>query len=111
MVMSIIMQMKQFCIALTATPASAVAGLQTAFDAFQRSLISHKPVLNSNKTKCMLFSRCPRVDTSLGIHTPQGEQIEIVNSYKYLGIWLDTKLSFRTHVEHQKAEKKNWLPV
>ena len=45
------------------TPALVVAGLQTALDAFQWSLISHKLVLNSNKMKWMLFSRSPRADT------------------------------------------------
>ena len=82
------------------TLASAVAGLQTAFVTNKRPLKCIKLILNSKKTKWMLFSRSPRVYTSLGIHTLQGEQIEIVNYYKYLGIWLDTKLSFRTHGEH-----------
>ena len=82
------------------SPAQATAGLQSAFNSLQSSLFDLKLVLNSKKTKWMLFSRSPRVDDSLCIVTLQGEPIEIVNSYKYLGIWLDTKLSFTVHIEH-----------
>ena len=90
----------QFYIVSGDSPAQASAGLQSAFDSLQSSLFDLKLVLNSKKTKWMLFSRSLFVDDSLSIVTLQGEPIEIVDSYKYLGIWLDTKLSYSVHIEH-----------
>ena len=47
----------------------------------------------------MLFSMAKRVDfTKLLISTVDGSTIERVTEYKYLGFWLDEKLSFKTHV-------------
>ncbi len=90
----------------------ASTNLQSAFDVFQLSLIKHKLVLNPEKAKCMLFSRSHGTDDSIGIPTLQSTQIETVDSYKYLGIWLNSRLSFWTHVEHlPKAEGENWFPV
>ena len=78
----------------------ALENLQSAFNIFQLSLISHKLVLNSSKTKCMLFSRSSKPDVIPCIVTLQKEQIEIVDTYKYLGFWLDSRLSFQTHVDN-----------
>jgi len=79
---------------------SAVDYLQSAFNHFQLSLIAHKLVLNSEKTKCMLFTRSNENNSCLSIETLHGQLIETVITYNYLGIWLDSKLSFRTHVDH-----------
>lgn len=82
------------------TLAQAVTGLQTVFDSFQLSLSDLKLVLNSQKTKWMLFSRTHSISDNLSICTLQGEKIDSVLSYKYLGIWLDTKLSYQSHIDH-----------
>ncbi len=84
---------------------------QSAFDVCQLSLIKYKLVLNPEKTKCMLFSRSHCTDDSTGIHTLQSTQIEIVDSCKYSGIWLDSRLSFQTHVKHisKKLKEKTGL--
>ena len=79
---------------------TATANLQNAFNRFQLSLIRLKLVLNSSKTKCMVLTRSVDTNAFTGIFTLKGEQIEQVRSYKYLGIWLDDKLSFKDHVEH-----------
>ena len=79
---------------------AATENLQAAFNRFQLSLIKLKLILNSSKTKCMVFTRCAKTNVSSGILTLKGEQIELVTAYKYLGIWLDDKLSFKVHVEH-----------
>ena len=81
------------------THAIAAQNLQAAFNVFQLSVFSHKLVLNAKKTKCMFFSLSDITSSSSGIFTLQNEEIELVNSYKYLGIWLDSKLSFQTHVD------------
>lgn len=55
----------------------------------------------------MPFSRTPKsLQPSVPIHTLQGSQIEIVESYKYLGIWLDTIFTFKTHVEQLTRKLK-----
>jgi hypothetical protein len=41
----------------------------------------------------------------LQILTIKGQQIDRVNSYKYLGIWLDEKLNFKQHIDTQA----DWL--
>ena len=33
--------------------------------------------------------------------------LEYVDNYKYLGVWLDWKLSFQTHIKHLQSEMKS----
>ena len=60
----------------------------------------HKLSLNLTKTKVMFFrtsSKLPRTD-EIKVQFQQ-EYIEPVTSYKYLGITLDSRLTFSQHVE------------
>uniref|UniRef100_A0A8C6V4C6 Reverse transcriptase domain-containing protein n=1 Tax=Neogobius melanostomus TaxID=47308 RepID=A0A8C6V4C6_9GOBI len=83
----------------TSAPSAGQAAqfLQEDFDEIQKSLIKLKLSLNTRKTKYMLFSKRQEVQP-LNIHTFDGTVIERVSSYKYLGFWLDEKLTFKTHV-------------
>ena len=48
----------------------------------------------------MVFTRSQNVDYSnLCIKTVKGAQIERVSEYKYLGIWLDDKVTFKFHID------------
>ena len=48
----------------------------------------------------MLFSRARNFDIKkLNILTVDGSLIERVTEYKYLGLWLDEKLSFKFHID------------
>ncbi len=77
----------------------ALQQLQDAFQVLQHSLLQLKLVLNSNKTKYMIFS-CGRTKvTDLTITTLNGSFIERVSSYKYLGIWMDERLAFDIHID------------
>ena len=81
------------------SPLAATAKLQLGFNLLQHALAELKLVLNSGKTKFMLFSRARNIDhSSLHISTVDGSSIERVTEYKYLGIWLDEQLSFKTHI-------------
>lgn len=63
----------------------------------QENLLKLKLVLNSNKTKYMLFTNS-QTHSLPQISTLQGQGIERVMSYKYLGFLLDEELSFNSHV-------------
>ncbi len=78
----------------------AIELLQDSFRSLQFSLIKLKLVLNANKTKYMFFTRCRTKITVPPILTLEGDYIERVNSYKYLGIWLDERLGFNIHIEN-----------
>ena len=38
------------------------------------------------------------------ITTLDGSDLEYVDNYKYLGIWLDCKLFFQTQIKHLKSK-------
>ena len=64
-------------------------------------------LLNASKTKCMLFNwllPAPACPTS--IITLDGSDLEYVDNYKYLGVCLDCRLSFQTHIKHLQSKIK-----
>ena len=78
----------------------AIENFQLSFIVLQKALINLKLVLNAGKTKCMLFSRARNASTdNLHLSTLSGSCIERVTEYKYLGVWLDEKLTFKYHVD------------
>lgn len=87
----------------------ALMNLQKAFNTIQYTLDKLKLVLNSKKTKYMIFNRTHRKDTDITISTLCGSEIERVGSYKYLGIWLDEKLAFNVHIDQLLKKLKSKL--
>ena len=56
----------------------------------------------------MLFNRSLPAPTRLSnITTLDGSDLEYVDNYKYLGVWLDCKLSFQTHIKHLQSKVKS----
>ena len=47
------------------------------------------------------------------ITTLDGSDLEYVDNYKYLGVWLDCKLSFKTHISNSKLnlESSSYFPT
>ena len=43
------------------------------------------------------------------ITTSEGLELEVVTSYKYLGVWLDSTLSFSQHISKLQAKVKSRL--
>jgi hypothetical protein len=79
-----------------------LTNLQTSFNAIQLSFCGLQLFLNA--TKCMLFNRSlPAPARPSSINTLDGSDLEYVNNYKYLGVWLDCKLSFQAHIKHLKS--------
>ncbi|CDQ70966.1 unnamed protein product [Oncorhynchus mykiss] len=56
----------------------------------------------------MLFNRSlPALARPSSITTLEGSDLEYVDNYKYLGVWLDCKLSFQTHIKHLQSKIKS----
>uniref|UniRef100_A0A8K9UWH0 Reverse transcriptase domain-containing protein n=1 Tax=Oncorhynchus mykiss TaxID=8022 RepID=A0A8K9UWH0_ONCMY len=82
--------------------------LQASFNAIQLSFRGLQLLLNTSKTKCMLFNRSLPAPTRLSnITTLDGSDLEYVDNYKYLGVWLDCNLSFQTHIKHLQSKVKS----
>uniref|UniRef100_A0A674C311 Reverse transcriptase domain-containing protein n=1 Tax=Salmo trutta TaxID=8032 RepID=A0A674C311_SALTR len=82
--------------------------LQTSFNAIQLSFRGLQLLLNTSKTKCMLFNRSlPAPARPSSITSLDGSNLEFVDNYKYLGVWLDCKLSFQTHINHLQSKVKS----
>ena len=80
--------------------------LQTAFQSLQASLYGLKLVMYVQKTKLMTFTRAHTQPEKVSIVTSGGSPIEKVSSYKYLGIRLDDKLSFKVHMDNLERKLK-----
>ena len=53
----------------------------------------------------MLFNRSLPAPARLSnMTTLDGSDLEYVDNYKYLGVWLDCKLSFQTHIKHIQSK-------
>lgn len=78
---------------------AAVSNLQSDFIFLQQALFDSKLLLNGHKTKAMLFAANKSVVSPPSIITLEGTPIEFVDTYKYLGIWLDQNLNFKYHIE------------
>uniref|UniRef100_A0A4W5JWS3 Reverse transcriptase domain-containing protein n=1 Tax=Hucho hucho TaxID=62062 RepID=A0A4W5JWS3_9TELE len=87
---------------------TVLTNLQTSFNAIQHSFRGLQLLLNTSKTKCMLFNRSlPAPARPSSITTLDGSDLEYVDNYKYLGVWLDCKLSFQTHIKHLQSKIKS----
>ena len=53
----------------------------------------------------MLFNRSlPATARPTSITTLDGSDLEYMDNYKYLGVWLDCKLSFQTYIKHLQSK-------
>lgn len=77
----------------------ALQELQIAFNSLQNALSGFKLILNAQKAKFMFFSKvCSQMLDDTSIFMSDCKSIESVSSYKYLGIWINDKLSFKLYV-------------
>ena len=85
-----------------------LTNLQMSFNAIHLSFRGLQLLLNASKTKCMHFNRSlPAPARPSSITTLDGSDLEYVDNYKYLGVWLDCKLSFQTHIKHLQPKRKS----
>ena len=87
---------------------TVLTNLQTSFNAIQHSFRGLQLLLNASKTKCMLFNRLlPTPAHPNSITTLDGSDIGICSCPHILGVWLDCKLSFQTHIKHPQSKMKS----
>ena len=91
-------------------PIPKLTNLQTSFNAIQHSFRCLQLLLNASKTKCMLLNQSlPAPALPSSITTLDGSDLEYVDNYKYLGVWLDCKLSFQ--IKHLQSKIKSRISV
>ena len=83
--------------------------LQQSFLSVQLAFSALTLVLNTSKTKVMWFGKKNATLPTGVIATSESLELEVVTSYKYLGVWLDGTLSFSQHISKIRAEVKSKL--
>jgi len=81
---------------------SIQSSLQLEFNTIQKWFSNNGLILNKSKSYSMLFStRSARHNhgNNLTIKFSDGTLMENVEELKYLGLWLDSSLSFRPHID------------
>ena len=66
-------------------------------------------VLNTSKTKVMWFGKKNAPIPTGVITTSEGLELEVVTSYKFLGVWLEDTLSFFQHISKLQSKVKSRL--
>lgn len=81
--------------------------MNTELASFTEWLRWKKLQLNVSKTKCMIVTTRPSDGVSRAVRI-DGEEIERVETIKYLGVMLDEKLNFNDHIDYtiRKAARK-----
>ncbi|XP_012543676.1 uncharacterized protein LOC105841103 [Monomorium pharaonis] len=82
--------------------------IESALEDIHEELVNIGLKINPHKTKIMEFNKQRIVDRAIRIRF-MNEQIKLVSEAKFLGIWMDTKLSFKKQCEtvRDKARKAN----
>ena len=57
-------------------------------------------VINSGKTKIMLFNKSHKYDFMPEITISQGENLEVIEEFKILGLVISTDLKWNKHIEY-----------
>lgn len=75
--------------------------LQSDFNLVQKWFHNNMLMLNKNKSCCMLFGTHRRRSSSfdLNITFDYGLSLEAVDSFKYLGLWIDIENTFKPHID------------
>lgn len=86
------------------------ASLQSDFIILQDWLVHNKLLLNKTKSYYIIFGTIQKLKSKSGscvINCNDGFSLHKVDKIKYLGVWLDTELSFTLHIE-QVLRKVNF---
>ena len=73
---------------------------------------NNKLHLNIGKCKFMLFGTSRKLKRTQSPEIMIGDEgLEQVESYKYLGLWMDTTLCWKTHLEKVKSKIKQRIGI
>ena len=74
--------------------------MQKALDIAMAWARAHKLEFSASKTKLILFTNKRKVETPPVIKLG-GEVLKFTDRVKHLGVWVDSKLSFRYHLSEK----------
>lgn len=79
------------------------SSLQSDFISVQEWLSCNKLLLNKSKSYIMIFGTRQKLKSIPGscvINCNDGSPLHKVDTFKYLGVWLDSELTFKSHINH-----------
>ena len=99
-------------------PSPTAGGLKILLDVISKAIDDHKLLLNTDKTKVVIFRHLLNIGPAL-VFPMNGQTIEIVNSYKYLGCILSSDSNDSLDIDRCKnvfiigssvLRKENFIP-
>ncbi|GFY00014.1 probable RNA-directed DNA polymerase from transposon X-element [Trichonephila clavipes] len=81
-----------------------ISNLQHYISLLELWLNDWKIKVNASKSACLMFTRRLQLPVGLTPVTIFGEPVPWVNVAKYLGLFLDTKLTFAYHIEQTRKK-------
>lgn len=81
-------------------PSDAAESLQNSLDRIVSYLDERGLTLSPSKSQLMIFSRSQKSNSSEASINIKGRPVARVDSARFLGMWLDDRLSGRAHFEH-----------
>ncbi|GFX89638.1 RNA-directed DNA polymerase from mobile element jockey [Trichonephila clavipes] len=95
---AIITQIKRFSI--------VISNLQHYISLLEHWLTDWKIKINASKSACLMFTRRSQLPVGLTPVTIFGQPVPWINVARYIGLFLDAKLTFAHHIE-QTRRKEN----
>ncbi|GFT59766.1 hypothetical protein TNCV_4783291 [Trichonephila clavipes] len=81
-----------------------ISNLQHYVSSLELWLNDWKIKVNASKSACLMFTRRSRLPVGLTPVTIFGQPVPWVNVAKYLGLFLDAKLTFAYHIEQTRKK-------
>ncbi|GFU04165.1 hypothetical protein TNCV_4387861 [Trichonephila clavipes] len=99
---AIITQNKRFSV--------VISNLQHYVSLLELWLTDWKIKVNASKSACLMFTRRPRLPVGLTPVQIFGQPVPWVHVAKYLGLFLDAKLTFAHHIEQTRKKRRLFMP-
>ncbi|GFS79063.1 hypothetical protein TNCV_1194371 [Trichonephila clavipes] len=99
---AIITQNKRFSV--------VISNLQHYVSLLELWLTDWKIKVNASKSACLMFTRRPRLPVGLTPVQIFGQPVPWVRVAKYLGLFLDAKLTFAHHIEQTRKKRRLFMP-
>ncbi|GFX69269.1 probable RNA-directed DNA polymerase from transposon X-element [Trichonephila clavipes] len=99
---AIITQNKRFSV--------VISNLQHYVSLLELWLTDWKIKVNASKSACLMFTSRPRLPVGLTPVQIFGQPVPWVRVAKYLGLFLDAKLTFAHHIEQTRKKRRLFMP-